>query len=89
MRKGRYEADGLLGGDGNIKLGAVPPVPSGNWLPYYEFFERQMLTYGDTECCVLFTTQEAFDAQIEQQIDNYLSADRRVVRLSRLHGRWG
>jgi len=57
-------------GDGHIVLGSVPPVPSGNWLSYYEFFERQMLNSGDTNCCVLFTTQESMDAQIEQQIQS-------------------
>lgn len=43
-------------------------VSSGNWVPYIEFFERQMLTSGDTDGCVLFTTQETFDAQIERMI---------------------
>lgn len=40
---------------------AFKAVNDGNWLPYIEFFERQMLTFGDTNGCVLFTAQEAFD----------------------------
>ncbi|MDE2098527.1 MAG: HNH endonuclease [Patescibacteria group bacterium] len=52
-------------GDGRIILNGNPPVPDGNWLPYFEFFERQMLNYGDTDGCVCFSTQESFDAQIE------------------------
>ena len=59
-----------VAGDGHIVLGAVPPVLSGDWSPYYEFFERQMLNSGDSESCVLFTTQQAMDSQVEQQIQS-------------------
>lgn len=57
-------------GDGNIVLQGTPPVPSGDWTPFVEFFERQMLNSGDSDSCVLFTTQENLDAQIEQQIQS-------------------
>jgi hypothetical protein len=59
-----------LMGDGNVTLKAV--LSTGDWLPYVEFFERQMLVGGDSNGCVLFTAQESFDAQIEYLIQNGL-----------------
>jgi hypothetical protein len=45
-------------GDGNINLKGMPLFPSGNSLLDFFFFERQMLNYGDTDGCVIFTGQE-------------------------------
>lgn len=58
-------------GDGRLK-GVTTRVASGNWFSYYDFFERQLLNTGDTNGCVLFSTQETFDAQMEWQIQNGL-----------------
>ena len=57
-----------VAGDGNLRLGAIPPVPTGDWTPYYYFYESQRLNSNDTDGCVLFSCQESFDAQIEQQM---------------------
>ncbi len=51
-------------GDGHITLGSL--VPSGNWVSHFEFFENQDLgSWGDTNDCVCFAAQEAFDAQMD------------------------
>jgi hypothetical protein len=50
------------------KLGSIPlksNLPSGNWLTYTEFFERQQIDGFETDGCVCFSTQESFDAQME------------------------
>ncbi len=52
-------------GDGQIPSSVR--VADGNWLPYIEFYERQLLNTGDSNGCVIFTFQESFDAQM-----NYL-----------------
>ncbi len=62
------ETDYVLGVNSPLQMKAV--LPSGNWLPYIEFYERQLLNTGDTDGCVLFTAQESFDAQIEQLIES-------------------
>ena len=54
-------------GDG--RLTGLPILPSGNWLPYTEFYERQKINF-ETDGCVLFTAQESFDAQMEYLIEN-------------------
>lgn len=55
-------------GDGKIKSAPVR-VPDGNWLPYIEYYERQLLNTGDTNGCVIFTWQEDVDAQIDVQME--------------------
>ena len=56
-------------GDGQMKAAPVR-VSDGNWLPYIEYYERQLLNGGDSNGCVLFTWQEDFDAQVNYLIEN-------------------
>ena len=60
--------DYVLGANSPIELKSN--LPSANWLPYTEFFERQLIANGDTDGCVLFTAQESFDAQMELLIQS-------------------
>ncbi len=61
-------SDYVFGSNSPIVFKSV--LSSGDWLPYIEFFERQLIGGGDSNGCVLFSTQEAFDAQIEFMIQN-------------------
>src|ERR1700728_2183895 len=54
-------------GDGHLK--GTPHI-NGDWSPYLEFFESQLIANQDSDGCVLFTAQEDFDAQVEQQIQS-------------------
>jgi hypothetical protein len=49
------------------------PRTDGNWKPYIDFYEGQLIEGQDSDGCVLFSTQEAFDAQI-----NYLIANNQI-----------
>src|SRR5690242_15411582 len=61
------ETDYVLGVNSPIQL--KPILPSANWLPYVDFYESQRVSDGDTNGCVLFTTQESFDAQMNLLIE--------------------
>jgi len=54
-------------GDGNINLEGMPLFPSGSSLLDFIFFEPQLLTYGDTNGCVIFTGQQIIDCLWEAQ----------------------
>lgn len=49
----------------NSPLTAAKVLVSGDWLPYFKFYEGQLLSGGDSDGCVLFSEQEVFDAWIE------------------------
>jgi hypothetical protein len=65
VRLTKRETDYIKGVNSPIPFKSV--LPDGNWVPYAEFFERQKLGF-ETDCCVIFTMQENFDKQMEQQI---------------------
>lgn len=60
--------DFVMGANSPIQFKAVQA--DGKWLPFFQFYERQLIADGDTDGCVLFSAQETFDAIIEQQIQS-------------------
>lgn len=57
------DSDFILGVNSPLRADKV--LVSGDWLPYFKFYERQLISDTDTDGCVLFSCQEVFDAWIE------------------------